>query len=69
MLYRKAIKPQRRYTMRIELTTEYRRRVTADLKETCSSMNDASETEEYRAHCKSHAVKLRKFLKQGFVEA
>ena len=55
--------------MRIELTTEYRRRVTADLKETCSSMNDENESAEYRAHCKQHAVKLRKFLSQGFVEA
>lgn len=55
--------------MKIKLTTEYRRRLIASLKETCFAITDENETAEYRAHCKQHAVKLRKFLKQGFVEA
>jgi len=55
--------------MTIKLNAEYKRRLMESLKEAVTLSNNLKIELSEREHYSKHAEKLRKYLRQGFVEA
>lgn len=55
--------------MIIELNAEYQKRLIGSLRETVLLANNSKLEISEREHYSKHAEKLRKYLRQGFVEA
>ena len=55
--------------MNIKLNSEYKKRLIESLRETVLLASDSKIDLSQRKHYSKHAEKLRKFLRQGFVEA